>query len=111
MENEFSFRAYLQGTSGNSLISPSLPSTSTPNKPESRYQKRHIPCGKNVTESAKKVKEDESMEESDNDRIGESFEESMDVDTAESSPRNEDSAVEVISSIFIRILKAYVFQV
>ncbi|CAG9537099.1 unnamed protein product [Cercopithifilaria johnstoni] len=93
LENEFSFRARLQGTSRNSLISPSLPSTSTPNKLESRYKKRHIPDETSVTGSAKKVR-DESMEESDNVRIDESFEERMDIDMAEPSPEHQSSAIE-----------------
>ncbi|KAL3984883.1 Rhodanese-like domain family protein [Acanthocheilonema viteae] len=87
------FRAHLQGTSRNTLISPSLPSTSTPNKLESRYKKRHIPDETSVTGSAKKVR-DESMEEGDNGRIDESFEERMDIDMAELSLGKQDSAIE-----------------
>ncbi|EJD76492.1 hypothetical protein LOAG_16564 [Loa loa] len=92
LENEFSFRAHLQGTSRNSLISPSLPSTSTPNKLESRYTKRRIPDETGSIGSAKKVKEDEPMEESDNGRISENFEEGMDIDMSESSLRSRDKS-------------------
>ncbi|MCP9262688.1 hypothetical protein DINM_006045 [Dirofilaria immitis] len=83
VENEFSFRAHLQGTSRNTLVSPSLPSTSTPNKLESRYKKRHIPEERINTGSAKKMKGDEPMEES--------FE-GMDID--ESTPNDQDNAIE-----------------
>ncbi|KAM3717517.1 M-phase inducer phosphatase cdc-25.2 [Dirofilaria immitis] len=77
------FRAHLQGTSRNTLVSPSLPSTSTPNKLESRYKKRHIPEERINTGSAKKMKGDEPMEES--------FE-GMDID--ESTPNDQDNAIE-----------------
>ncbi|KAK6107513.1 Rhodanese-like domain family protein [Brugia pahangi] len=94
LENEFSFRAHLQGTSSNSLISPSLPSTSTPNKLESRYKKRRIPDETGSTDSAKRVKDGESAEESDNGRTDENFEEGMEIDMAEPSPASQDSAIE-----------------
>ncbi|KAK6107512.1 Rhodanese-like domain family protein [Brugia pahangi] len=88
------FRAHLQGTSSNSLISPSLPSTSTPNKLESRYKKRRIPDETGSTDSAKRVKDGESAEESDNGRTDENFEEGMEIDMAEPSPASQDSAIE-----------------
>lgn len=100
LENEFSFRAHLQGTSRNSLISPSLPSTSTPNKLESRYKKRRIPDETSVAGIAKKVK-DKSVEESDESRIDESFEERMEIDTTGPSLEDQGSAIEVLSFIFI----------
>ncbi|VDK85652.1 unnamed protein product [Litomosoides sigmodontis] len=93
LENEFSFRAHLQGTSGNTLISPSLPSTSTPNKLESRYNKRRIRDETGFVGITKKVKE-KLMEESDDNRINESFEDRMDVDTTVPSPEDEGSAME-----------------
>uniref|UniRef100_A0AAF5RVM4 protein-tyrosine-phosphatase n=1 Tax=Wuchereria bancrofti TaxID=6293 RepID=A0AAF5RVM4_WUCBA len=99
LENEFSFQAHLQGTSRNSLISPSLPSTSTPNKLESRYKKRRIPDVTGSTDSAKRVKDDESAEESDNGRADENFEERMDIDMAEPSPDSQDSAIENESNL------------
>uniref|UniRef100_A0A8R1TVT4 protein-tyrosine-phosphatase n=1 Tax=Onchocerca volvulus TaxID=6282 RepID=A0A8R1TVT4_ONCVO len=69
------FRIHLQDTSCKSMISSSLPSTSALNKLESRYKKRHILEEVGDTGSAKKMKEDEPMEES--------FE-GMDIDMAES---------------------------
>ncbi|VIO98108.1 Rhodanese-like domain containing protein [Brugia malayi] len=93
------FRAHLQGTSSNSLISPSLPSTSTPNKLESRYKKRRIPDETGSTDSAKRVKDDESAEESDNGRTDENFEEGMEIDMAEPSPASQDSAIEDESNL------------
>uniref|UniRef100_A0A8R1TX93 protein-tyrosine-phosphatase n=1 Tax=Onchocerca volvulus TaxID=6282 RepID=A0A8R1TX93_ONCVO len=75
VKNEFSFRIHLQDTSCKSMISSSLPSTSALNKLESRYKKRHILEEVGDTGSAKKMKEDEPMEES--------FE-GMDIDMAES---------------------------
>lgn len=86
LENEFSFRAHLQRTSRSNLSSPSLPSTSTPNK------KRHIPDEASVTGSAKKVR-DESMEEGNSSRIDESFEERMDVDMVEPSLGDQVSTI------------------
>uniref|UniRef100_A0A915PYG9 protein-tyrosine-phosphatase n=1 Tax=Setaria digitata TaxID=48799 RepID=A0A915PYG9_9BILA len=94
LENEFSFRAHLQGTSHNSLISPSLPSTSTPNKLESRYKKRRMSDEMEDNGSAKKAKDDQ-MEESGSDRMAaDSFEEGMDVDVTGPLREDRDSAIE-----------------